>query len=251
MARLREEPPGTFPEYALRALREIHEEVNDRSIGAALGRELLRGGYAVPPDRDSRGRHLAPEQLAALRFFGEFHAELWRGDDPVSPDTILNLLERNPYFFRSGYEKARAIRRLRGFALGPPERKRVAGILRAAVATGREIALPYWWRLAPLADRADADEIAREALGSGREDVRRKAVLLLLVHRGKTHRFDALLNRGWRSHRAGDWDAEERWARAEVRLQPFGERDTTASSAPTETSPPANALPSVPEDDGR
>ncbi len=187
--RLRREP-GTFPEDALAELRQLQHH------GPLRGEDAL--------------------------FFGELHLALWAGTELDPPESLLNLLERNPYFFRSGYVKIRAIRALRRTPLNLEAKGRIAAVVRRAVLRTDEHPVPEWWRLVSLMAPGEAERIAGETLGSESEAVVREGVRLLLVHRGKTHRLDTLLRRGQRSWAPANtsWEKEIAAARAEFLPSP-------------------------------
>lgn len=117
--------------------------------------------------------------------------EIWTAldppyEDPAKLDLLLRFLEEDPFFFRSGYVKEKALGRIGKFPLSDEDRQRIANIVLRAVDTvgrrefGRQANLARWAdqgllrpgllrRMDGSSDRVawQAYQAARAAVGQG------------------------------------------------------------------------------------
>ena len=96
-------------------------------------------------------------------------------------DYLISFLEIDPFFFRSGYVKQKAITRLRKCPLSARDRKRIAAIIERAVLAGKERNLTDWLRLTTLCEPDHLEPVVRMGMASADGVVVRKAILLGLT----------------------------------------------------------------------
>ena len=105
------------------------------------------------------------EQLEIDSWVADLGRGLGRGD-PESIEAALTFLERDPYFFRSGYARERIARRLAQAELTAAQRVRARTVVLSTVDGERHCPLPGAGRLA----RAVADNSLRRELRSRLHD---------------------------------------------------------------------------------
>src|SRR5262245_57635063 len=109
--------------------------------------------------RRHEGREHYYEQLEIDSWVVRLGQRLADGQ-PGSIEEALTFLERDPYFFRSGYARERVARRLAGVKLTPVEKVRVRALVLSSVDGRRFCPQPGVGRLA----RAVADNPLRREL---------------------------------------------------------------------------------------
>jgi len=157
--------------------------------------ELRAEGYrATPPDiPEHMKRHYHPEFWIHRKFYWELYGALWpeplakalwekdRVLGPEDADALIRFLEIDPFFFRTGYEKPRAIQRLGRMELTPLQRARLMAVLEAIVWSGWERNVKGWRRLARVCDRQACVDLVTQACQADRRDVVKRATMLGLT----------------------------------------------------------------------
>jgi hypothetical protein len=129
-----------------------------------LVREFRATPHTCPGQTERVGRRdeaqeRSYEQLGIDRWVVELGHRLARSE-PESIEEALTFLERDPYFFRSGYARERLARRLAHAALTPVQKARARVIVLSSVDGQRHCPFPGVGKLA----RAVADNSLRRAL---------------------------------------------------------------------------------------
>jgi hypothetical protein len=115
------------------------------------------------------------EQLGIDAWVVELAVRLERGE-PEAIDAALTFLERDPYFFRSGYARERVARRLARVELTPAQKVRARAVVLSSVDGERHCPQPGLGRLAgAVADNSLRREL-RARLHARDTDVARRAV---------------------------------------------------------------------------
>lgn len=174
-------------------LEEIRRHLSDKAYIAQLATDLRSSGYSstLPVHGD-----VADDKGIVLSFWYALDSATWPDDlsraiwdkdiilGEKEADLLIRFLEINPFFFRSGYAKPRAIKRLRKCSLNP-DLRRVAGVIQAVVESGFSRNLGGWLGLADLVDPAQLQRIVQVGL-TREEPIRKRAIMLGLKLSGHT-----------------------------------------------------------------
>lgn len=181
---------GWFPAVAIAELAEVQRALGSRKTLTEMAAELRANAgtrYTKPADRkseESTDRHTVTtyfhELLAAL-YPLELQEALTKPRsalDVHDARALLKFLECNPYFFRSGYKKQRAVHRLPLAKPSTDERERALRVLRSCLMDHSKPVVPDWPKLARVTDREDLITLLREAEESSESRVLQNAARL-------------------------------------------------------------------------
>jgi hypothetical protein len=148
-----------FP-YAERA-REVANA--HRALHAAFRKVTKRSNAADP----ATAKWLASIQAFNTALAAAYPPNFWtdldtlRAGDPTQIDTVIDFLEADPLFFRSGYAKSAALRVLKRLPLTASQARRLRAVVIHVTATRDDRDFRNYCRLARRLD----DEDLRRALG--------------------------------------------------------------------------------------
>lgn len=191
----------SFPGENLEALRFLQGIQAGSEEARRIANELEAEGYApiMPEWYRTHPERLKGNEWYLWHYRQELLYSMW--PEPVAhalwdknrvlthadAEALIGFLEVDPYFFRSGYAKPTAIRRLGRCNLTRDQRLRIVGILRQIVMSGWERNVKDWRKLARLCEPGSLDALIRDALLSRRDAVMKRATLLGLTLLGQTN----------------------------------------------------------------
>lgn len=184
-----------FPAEVIERLNIVQQCLKTESGIRALAAELDRCGfvprrvtYDEPP-----GVGNAQEKWMASRYWHALLNAVWPEDLAAAlwqpgrtytrddTDLLIRFLEANPFFFRSGYAKQRAISRLGHCPIMDSDRRRLEAIVRRTVMSGWGANLTDWRKLVKFCDADALRQIVRVGLVAPEQGVAKKAILLGLT----------------------------------------------------------------------
>ena len=157
----------------------------DSATFAALHKQV--NATFLHRDESARGRWAWEQACDQLHKFNSpmfelvSHAGLTRlsAGDPEMVERAICFLEVDPFHFRSGYNKAVLIRRLKRISLSASQQSRLRGVVFHALDDHDRPEYRYYCRLAASVQTAEFIECVRERLSSPDAGVRRRARFLI------------------------------------------------------------------------
>lgn len=189
-----------FSPEKIQALRELRDALKNKVERELLRAQLLAEGFkANEPTFVETDYYWA---LISAIWPPEVSAAIWdkgRALTTLDAEAIVRFLEINPMFFRSGYAKPIAIKRLSRCPLAADHPKRIAAILDRLTRAGWNESMPGWLRLVPLAEAEALAVTVRQALSSQESGPVRRATLIGLKLLGRTREL-GMLRMGYPAH---------------------------------------------------
>lgn len=171
----------------------VRRALDGKEVLSVIANDLRAQGFRPRVDKPG---YMSDDQFFVVCYWHELLAtmwpeelahSLWDKDRELSDDdadNIIRFLEVNPFFFRSGYVKPRAIKRLKRCPLTKENRVRIAGILGNLVEAGWGVNMGGWMNLIFLADQDAAWEVVRKGVDSPLYGSRQRAVLIAIGLKG-------------------------------------------------------------------
>lgn len=155
---LQYDPKNWFPDDQIEASERFRLALKSEEKNQ-LARELIDEGYT----NFEESKHLSREHIVVLSFWSDLLDSLWPPEleealfkederSEQDADALIRFLEISPFFFRSGYSKQKAIRRLALCPLSGEHRRRISGLLRKQLKHIPRRQMPGWLNLVRLSD---------------------------------------------------------------------------------------------------
>lgn len=183
-----------FPEARVEAYEVARKALGSSRAMEQLADELRREGFSLNDhmefadwlksvSNEDRKIVLVYETLLwNILWPPEVSRAIWGPREDLTPDdadAMIRFLEICPFFFRSGYAKDRATRRLRQCPLAADHPRRISGILRDRVELGVSRNMGGWLRLVKRSDFDETLKVAKEGLRSHNAVSRIRAILIV------------------------------------------------------------------------